>query len=106
MTDRIRAASIFISVFIALVWFYGTRMILTTNDEGICLEAAQRMLEGQKLYVAFFGYMSPGSYWAQELSFRLFGVTMLAARISVLLSLSFECAVVYWLTILLCCRFL
>lgn len=76
---------------------FGNRLILATNDEGIYLDAAERILHGQKPYVDFFGYMSPGSYWVQALAFRLMGVTQLAGRAPVIFYLALECALIYWL---------
>src|SRR5256885_8222053 len=97
MSDRWRAVLIFCGMFCLLMVLFGNRLVLSTADEGIYLEGAQRLLQGQKLYVDFFGYMSPGSYWAQALSFRLFGVTMTAGRIPVLIYFSINCALLYWL---------
>jgi 4-amino-4-deoxy-L-arabinose transferase-like glycosyltransferase len=81
-----------------LLWLmFGHRLILSTNDEGIYLDAAERILHGQKPYVDFFGYMSPGSFWLQALAFRLLGVTLAAGRILVVLYIALECALIYWL---------
>jgi Dolichyl-phosphate-mannose-protein mannosyltransferase len=80
-----------------LLWLYGDLLVFT-NDEGILLEAAQRMLRGQKLYVDFFGYMSPGSYWLHELALRLFGATLRSGRIVMILGFAVQCAFVLWLT--------
>ena len=88
---------LFGGVLILLCLWHGTRLVLETNDEGIILDAAQRMLGGQRLYVDFFGYMSPGSYWIQELMFRIFGVTMFAGRLPVLIDVALEGALVFWL---------
>ena len=76
---------------------FGNRLILGTNDEGIYLDAAQRILRGQKPYVDFFGYMTPGSFWAQALAFRVFGVTLAAGRVLVISYVAVECALIYWL---------
>jgi 4-amino-4-deoxy-L-arabinose transferase-like glycosyltransferase len=97
---RIEAAvpfAIFTGVFTLLWLLYGHRLILGTNDEGIYLDAAERILHGQKPYVDFFGYMSPGSFWMQALAFRLFGITLAAGRVLVLLYIALECALIYWL---------
>ena len=86
-------AAIFLFVVAALLAMHGQRMILT-NDEGIVLESAQRMAAGGRLYVDFFGYMSPGSYWLQALVFRLFGVAMWTGRLIVILDFALQCALV------------
>jgi 4-amino-4-deoxy-L-arabinose transferase-like glycosyltransferase len=88
---------IFAGVTLLLLWLFGNRLILGTNDEGIYLDAAERILNGQKLYVDFFGYMSPGSYWMQALAFQLFGVTMAAGRVLVIYYVALEAALIYWL---------
>ena len=94
-----RVAPLFVFVGIALVlwWAFGNRLILGTNDEGIYLDAAERILHGQKPYVDFFGVMTPGSFWIQALGFRLLGVSQMAGRAPVILYIALECALVYWL---------
>jgi 4-amino-4-deoxy-L-arabinose transferase-like glycosyltransferase len=89
--------AVFIATAALLLWMFGSRLILGTNDEGIYLDAAERILHGQKPYVDFFGYMSPGSFWMQALVFRLLGVTLAAGRVLVILYIALECALVYWL---------
>ncbi len=81
----------------ALWWLVGNRLVLGTNDEGIYLDAAERILRGQKPYVDFFGYMTPGSFWIQTLAFGVFGVTQAAARVPVVLDIALECALISWL---------
>ena len=81
-----------------LLWIlFGHRLILGTNDEGIYLDTAERILHGRKVYVDFFGYLSPGSFWIQALAFRIFGLTLAAGRVPVIFDLSLESALIYWL---------
>jgi hypothetical protein len=89
--------AVFIGTALLLWWMFGNRLILATNDEGIYLDAAERILHGQRLYADFFGYMSPGSFWMQALAFRLLGVTLAAGRAPVIVYLALECALIYWL---------
>jgi 4-amino-4-deoxy-L-arabinose transferase-like glycosyltransferase len=96
-TDNAVPFAIFAGAFLLLWLLYGNRLILGTNDEGIYLDAAERILHGQKPYVDFFGYMSPGSFWIQALAFRLLGLTQAAGRAPVIFYLAFECALIYWL---------
>jgi 4-amino-4-deoxy-L-arabinose transferase-like glycosyltransferase len=93
-----RAGIVFAAVFLLLFLIDRNRLLFGTNDEGIYLDAANRMLHGERLYADFFGYMSPGVYWVQGVFLRVFGVDMVAGRLPVLLYFSFECAMVYWLT--------
>ena len=90
------AVGVFALAFVTLLAFHGNRLVLT-NDEGILLEPAQRMAEGARPYADFFGYMSPGSYWLQSVVFRLFGISLRAARIMPVLDFSLPCALLYWL---------
>jgi hypothetical protein len=89
--------ALFAAVAALLWWLVGHRLILGTSDEGIYLDAAERILYGQKPYVDFFGYMTPGSFWMQALSFQVFGITLAAGRVLVVLYVAAECALVYWL---------
>jgi Dolichyl-phosphate-mannose-protein mannosyltransferase len=49
-------------------------------DEGIILQGAQRILQGQVLYRDFFSFFTPGSYYFLALLFRVFGTSFLVAR--------------------------
>ncbi|MGP8246358.1 MAG: ArnT family glycosyltransferase [Bryobacteraceae bacterium] len=92
----IAAAAIFAAVALLLARFQMGRLVLNI-DEGILLDAAERMAHGQRLYVDFFAYLAPGSFWLQELAFRIFGVSLAAGRLIVCLDFSLQCAVVFWL---------
>jgi hypothetical protein len=95
-TARI-AGALFLGVAILLLVFHGNRVV-STNDEGILLEPAQRVAAGARPYVDFWAYMSPGSYWLQAAAFRAFGVSLLTGRLIVILDFSLQCALVFWLT--------
>ncbi len=88
---------VFLSMFLLLLVFQSNRVTLT-QDEGLTLDPAQRMASGELVYVDFFGYMTPGSYWLQDLMFRLFGFTLWAGRLMVMLDFSVQCALLFWLT--------
>jgi hypothetical protein len=49
-------------------------------DEGIILQGAQRILQGQVLYRDFFSFFTPGSYYSLALLFKIFGSSMVVAR--------------------------
>jgi 4-amino-4-deoxy-L-arabinose transferase-like glycosyltransferase len=104
LSEAERAGIVFGAVFALLLVLDGNRLLFGTSDEGIYLDAAERMLHGQKLYADFFGYMSPGVYWVQEGFFRIFGVNLLAGRLPVLFYFASECGLVYWLTARLASR--
>jgi 4-amino-4-deoxy-L-arabinose transferase-like glycosyltransferase len=88
--------AIFAGVAALLLAIHGQRMVLT-NDEGIVLDAAQRIAAGQRPYVDFATYMSPGSYWLQAIVFQWFGLALWTGRLIVILDFSLQCALVYWL---------
>ena len=90
------AIAVFLTVFAVVLAFHGNRMV-PTNDEGIVLESAQRMAQGARPYVDFFGYMSPGSYWMQSLVFQVFGISLWAGRVIVIADFALQCALLFWL---------
>jgi len=74
--------------WIALLLFVGSCLYLrlfydytTLNgDEGIVLQGAQRILQGQVLYRDFFSFFTPGSYYWMALLFKIFGSSILVGR--------------------------
>ncbi len=92
-----RLASIVFAVTLFLLFLLEGSRVVFTNDEGIILEAAQRMALGERLYVDFFGYMSPGSYWLQSFVFRAFGFSLPSARAIVYADFALQSAVLAWL---------
>jgi hypothetical protein len=75
-------------IAVAVMLFVGSCLYLlrvcsyTTlfHDEGIVLQGAQRILQGQVLYRDFFAFITPGSYYWMALLFRVFGSSILVAR--------------------------
>jgi hypothetical protein len=49
-------------------------------DEGIILQGAQRILQGQVLYRDFFSFITPGSYYFMAFLFKIFGSSILVGR--------------------------
>ena len=95
--NRFRASVLILFVVAsALMAIHGSRLVFT-GDEGILLEPAQRVAMGERPYVDFFAYMSPGSYWIQAIIFKLLGFTMFAGRLMTILDFSLQCALVFWL---------
>ena len=72
--------------------------VVVTNDEGILLDAAQRVAGGERPYVDFWTYMSPGSYWLLGIVFRFLGVSLFTGRLLVILDFALQCGLVFWLT--------
>ena len=99
LTVRLRKKlplTIFLITAAILLAAHGNRVV-STNDEGIILEPARRMAAGAKPYIDFFGYMSPGSYWLQAAVFRMFGISLWAGRLIVILDFSIQTALIFWL---------
>src|SRR5260370_34153395 len=51
-------------------------------DEGIVLCGAERILRGEVPYRDFFSFYTPGSFYLVALVFRIFGDSLVAARLS------------------------
>jgi Dolichyl-phosphate-mannose-protein mannosyltransferase len=74
--------------YIALIVFFLSFLYLclfrrysgVDPDEGIILQGAQRILDGQVLYRDFFSFFTPGSYYFIALVFRIFGDSYLVAH--------------------------
>jgi 4-amino-4-deoxy-L-arabinose transferase-like glycosyltransferase len=60
------------------------------GDEGIVLQGAQRVLEGQVPYRDFFSFYAPGHYYSLALLFKIFGSSLFVARLQLVL-----CAVLF-----------
>ncbi len=54
LIQRSATVLVFAAAALLLWWVYGNRLILATNDEGIYLDAAERILHGQQPYRDFF----------------------------------------------------
>lgn len=72
------ALAIFVLSFFYLCIF--RRATWIDLDEGIILQGAQRILDGQVLYRDFFSFFTPGSYYMLALVFRVFGDSYLVAH--------------------------
>ena len=90
------AGAVFLGTFLFLYWAMASRFVLS-YDEGIYLDGARRVLDGQAPYRDFFILMGPGSFWLQAAMLKLFGMTLAASRITVLLDFSTIAACIYWL---------
>jgi len=77
-SERYIALVIFLLSFFYLCIF--RRYSGIDPDEGIILQGAQRILDGQVLYRDFFSFFTPGSYYLVALLFRVFGDSYLVAH--------------------------
>src|SRR5713226_6162015 len=76
--ERYLALAIFLLSFLYL--YVLRRYTWIDPDEGIILQGAQRILDGQVLYRDFFSFFTPGSYYLFALLFRVFGDSYLVAH--------------------------
>jgi len=95
--DRSVALGVFAVAAALLEWLAGQRLAFI-NDEGIYLEGGRRILEGALPYRDFFVLTGPGAYWNVAAFFRVFGVSLAAGRLLLVLDVSLICACLYWIT--------
>lgn len=79
-SERYLAFAIFLLAFSYLYLF--RRYSTLDPDEGIILQGAQRILDGQVLYRDFFSFFTPGSYYLFALVFRFFGNSYVVAHVA------------------------
>ncbi len=72
--DLLGAAGVFV-LTAALLWWLAGRRLVWINDEGIYLDGARRILNGQVPYRDFFVLTGPGAFWNVAAFFQLFGVS-------------------------------
>ncbi len=80
-----------------LLWLMAGNLFILGLDEGIYFDGGLRILHGQVPYRDFFALTGPGSYWLEAAAFRLFGVTLAAGRVVMVLDVALLTAVVFWL---------
>ena len=90
-----------IILFFAICLFFFSIGNYYNSDEGVILNGAWRMYNGDQLYTDFFSFVAPGSYWWTELSFNLLGPSYFSARIFSILLLAVSIFAVYRLTLLM-----
>jgi hypothetical protein len=91
------AAALFLLSFFLVEWQIGDRLLLTI-DEGIYLEGAMRVSQGQTPYRDFFTFTGPGVFWSYGAMLHIFGPTLTSARLLLATEIAALGAAVYWLT--------
>src|SRR5437867_5153992 len=78
-----REVWIAITVFVITVLYLTPflRFTVFNADEGITLQGAQRILNGQIPYRDFFAFYTPGSYYWDALLMRIFGSSFVVMRL-------------------------
>jgi len=98
ITPRSRWHSLVFLCGVALYLLPFMRLIQQFTDEGIFLSGAARIMRGQVFARDFFEMMGPGSFYYLVFFFKLFGVTILATRISLFLTFFGTAAAIYFLS--------
>src|SRR5688572_2883124 len=76
-----RIAGLLLTVAIALILTLPFRShVVATQDEGVLLHGASRMLRGEVLYTDFFEFLPPGGFVISAAWLSVFGQTMMSAR--------------------------
>lgn len=78
--EHVTPLAVFLLSFLYLCVFL--RYSSLEPDEGIVLQGAQRILDGQILYRDFFSFYTPGSFYLVAGLFKVFGDSFIVARLS------------------------
>ena len=100
--DRYLAISTFLLSILYLSLF--RRYTWLDPDEGIILQGAQRILDGQVLYRDFFSFFTPGSYYLLALIFHICGNSFVVARTALTIMGSLFSPITYLLCRRVCSR--
>src|SRR3989344_3867084 len=84
-----------LSVFIFLLLLFFHTKGFISHDEGWVLNAASRILDGQVPYRDFYFLYTPGSIFSVAFFFKLFGESILSARILALFFSLFSVGLIY-----------
>lgn len=86
ITGHVRTIQTFL-FFLAIALIVGTSHLLNA-DEGIILNGAWKIYNGQSLYTDFFEFVAPGSYYLAYLAMKVMGPSYLAVRAVAILLLA------------------
>jgi 4-amino-4-deoxy-L-arabinose transferase-like glycosyltransferase len=85
--------------FFAMAYFSPFVMVFwRLMDEGILVNGAQMVSQGALPYRDFFEIWGPGSFYWLGMFFKLFGTSILVARIILLLTVCLTIILLYWMT--------
>ena len=85
------------------LWLF-RRYTTMDPDEGIILQGAQRVLNGQVLYRDFFSFLTPGSFYQTALLLRIFGDSIIVARTALVIIGASISSITYLLARRVCSR--
>jgi hypothetical protein len=96
MRDRIASAAVLaMSLLICLPFVH---FVSWLGDEGVMLNAAQRMLRGEALYRDFFEFQFPLGFWLTAGWMRLCGQSLVAVRILAIITIVLSALFAYRMT--------
>lgn len=90
--------------FSALHFSFFYSYTLMNGDEGIILQGAQRILQGEVLYRDFFAFITPGSYYWTAFFFKVFGSSIGVGRTVLLIEGALLSVLTYLLARRVCSR--
>lgn len=79
------------------LWLVAGNLYIRLLDEGIYLEGAARIVDGQAPYRDFFALTGPGCFWLVAGLFQALGVKLWVARLLPLTELALLVGAVFWL---------
>ena len=85
------------------LWLF-RRFTMMDPDEGIILQGAQRIVNGEVLYRDFFSFLTPGSFYQTALLFKVFGSSILVARTALVVMGAVLASVTYLFARRVCSR--
>ncbi len=92
-----RIAAVLLALTLSLVhWQIGSRFLMSI-DEGIYLDGALHVSQGQVPYRDFFVLTGPWTFWWYGAVFRIFGATFANARWVLSFEIALQCMAIYWL---------
>ena len=100
--DRLIATLVFGLSALHFSFFYNYTLV--NGDEGIILQGAQRILQGQVLYRDFFSLLTPGSYYWMAFFFKIFGSSILVGRAVLLIEGALLSVLTYLIARRVCSR--
>jgi 4-amino-4-deoxy-L-arabinose transferase-like glycosyltransferase len=99
-----RRIALVVFVLTCAYLFLFRRYTAMDPDEGIVLQGAQRILQGEVLYRDFFSFFTPGSYYFLAFLFKIFGSSIVVGRTSLVFAGGTFSVVTYLLARRVCAR--
>ena len=88
-TDRAGLCGLlFVGATIFLLCLPFMHAVFGLGDEGVLLHGAERLLQGQRLYVDFFEFLPPGGFLIVAAWFGITGISMWSARLLAILTIT------------------